>query len=74
MLELPCFYETVALQVAGANRRWRGQFRCRGSRRESAVAQLFSLGVIRTTHESTATTCTMVCNSRDVRVASANFS
>ena len=25
---------------AGANRRWRGQFRCRGSRRESAVAQL----------------------------------
>jgi hypothetical protein len=32
-------------QVAGANRRWRLQFRCRGSRRESAVAQLFSLGV-----------------------------
>ena len=31
-------------QVAGANRRWRLQFRCRGSRRESAVAQLFSLG------------------------------
>ena len=31
-------------QVAGANRRWRGQFRCRGSRHESAVAQLFSLG------------------------------
>src|SRR5208282_6378003 len=31
-------------QVAGANRRWRWQFRCRGSRRESAVAQLFSLG------------------------------
>ena len=31
-------------QVAGANRRWRCQFRCRGSRRESAVAQLFSLG------------------------------
>ena len=30
--------------VAGANRRWRGQFRYRGSRRESAVAQLFSLG------------------------------
>ena len=27
-----------------SNRRWRGQFRCRGSRRESAVAQLFSLG------------------------------
>ena len=30
-------------QVAGANRRWRLQFRYRGSRRESAVAQLFSL-------------------------------
>jgi hypothetical protein len=32
------------MEVAGANRRWRGQFRCRGSRRRSAVAQLFSLG------------------------------
>ena len=31
-------------RVAGANRRWRLQFRCRGSRHESAVAQLFSLG------------------------------
>jgi hypothetical protein len=31
-------------QVAGANRRWRWQFRCRGSRRESAVAQLSTLG------------------------------
>ena len=30
--------------VAGANRRWRWQFRCRGSRRRSAVAQHFSLG------------------------------
>ena len=29
--------------VAGANRRWRLPFRYRGSRRESAVAQLFSL-------------------------------
>ena len=29
-------------QVAGANRRWRCQFRYRGSRRESAVAQLTS--------------------------------
>jgi len=28
------------VQVAGANRRWRIQFRCRGSRHESAVAQL----------------------------------
>jgi hypothetical protein len=27
-----------------SNRRWRWQFRYRGSRRESAVAQLFSLG------------------------------
>ena len=55
------------MEVAGANRRWRGQLafptlprvsgpiqsircanrdRCRGSRRESAVAQLFSLGGI----------------------------
>ena len=32
------------MEVAGANRRWRCQFRYRGSRRESAVAQLFSLG------------------------------
>ena len=32
------------MEVAGANRRWSSQFRCRGSRRESAVAQLFSLG------------------------------
>ena len=31
------------LHAAGANRRWRGQFRCRGSRHESAVAQLFTL-------------------------------
>jgi hypothetical protein len=31
--------------LAGANRRWRCPFRCRGSRRKSAVAQLFSLGV-----------------------------
>jgi hypothetical protein len=36
------------MEVAGANRRWRLQFRCRGSRRESAVAQLFSLGSVRT--------------------------
>jgi hypothetical protein len=34
------------MEVAGANRRWRLQFRCRGSRHESAVAQLFSLGDI----------------------------
>jgi hypothetical protein len=34
------------MEVAGANRRWRWQFRYRGSRRESAVAQLFSLGGI----------------------------
>jgi len=33
------------MEVAGANRRWRLPFRYRGSRRESAVAQLFSLGV-----------------------------
>jgi hypothetical protein len=32
------------MEVAGANRRWRLQFRYRGSRRKSAVAQLFSLG------------------------------
>ena len=29
--------------MPGANRRWRLQFRCRGSRRESAVAQLSTL-------------------------------
>jgi len=34
------------MEVAGANRRWRLQFRYRGSRRESAVAQLFSLADI----------------------------
>ena len=34
-------------KVAGANRRWRRcQFHRRGSRRESAVARLFSLGII----------------------------
>jgi hypothetical protein len=32
------------MEVAGANRRWRLPFRYRGSRHESAVAQLFSLG------------------------------
>src|ERR1035437_1676380 len=32
------------MEVAGANRRWRLPFRCRGSRRESAVAQLSTLG------------------------------
>jgi hypothetical protein len=38
-------YERLgAEQGAGANRRWPPHFRCRGSRRESAVAQLFSLG------------------------------
>src|ERR1035437_5962202 len=34
------------MEVAGANRRWRCQIRCRGSRRESAVAQLSTLGII----------------------------
>ena len=33
---------------AGANRRWRVPFRCRGSRHESAVAQLSTLGHMRT--------------------------
>jgi hypothetical protein len=33
-------------QDAGTNRRWRWPFRYRGSRRESAVAQLFSLVII----------------------------
>jgi hypothetical protein len=31
--------------VDGANRRWRWQFRCRGSRHESAAAQLYSLAI-----------------------------
>src|ERR1017187_1647497 len=35
------------MEVAGANRRWRCQFRYRGSRRRSAVAQLSTLGHIR---------------------------
>ena len=34
------------MEVAGANRRWRWPFRYRGSRRESAVAQLSTLGHI----------------------------
>ena len=34
------------MEVAGANRRWRWPFRCRGSRRRSAVAQLSTLGHI----------------------------
>jgi hypothetical protein len=34
-----------------SNRRCRCQFRYRGSRRESAVAQLFSLGIIEASHE-----------------------
>src|ERR1039457_6758809 len=36
------------MEVAGANRRWRWPFRCRGSRRESAVAQLSTLGIMDT--------------------------
>jgi hypothetical protein len=34
----------MALQVSGANHRWRWQFRCSGSRRKSAVIQLSTLG------------------------------
>ena len=34
--------DCLLMEVAGANRRWRLPFRCRGSRRESAVAQLFN--------------------------------
>jgi len=34
------------MEVAGANSRWRRQFRCRGLRRESAVAQLSTLSNI----------------------------
>jgi hypothetical protein len=34
------------MEVAGANRRWRCQFRYRGSRRESAVAQLSTLAAL----------------------------
>jgi hypothetical protein len=46
MLEMMIgIHEDPAQPVAGANRRCRGQFRSRGSRRESAVAQLFSLGI-----------------------------
>ena len=38
------------MEVAGANRRWRLQFRYRGSRRESAVAQLSTLGSMTRSH------------------------
>ena len=38
--------DCLLMEVAGANRRWRLQFRYRGSRRESAVAQLSTLGHI----------------------------
>jgi len=48
----------VVQPVAGANRRWRGQFRYRGSRRESAVAQL----VRRRYHES------IIYHAADLRV------
>ena len=41
----PCRAAAQFNKIAGANRRWRGQFRCRGSRRESAVAQLFLFGI-----------------------------
>src|ERR1017187_481554 len=37
-------------QVAGANRRWRFQFRCRGSHHESAVAQLSTSRRLRAHH------------------------
>jgi hypothetical protein len=30
----------------GANRRWRGQFRCRGQRHEYGVARLGLLGIM----------------------------
>ena len=40
--------ESLCDLVAGANRRWHLQFRCRGSRHESAVAELFSLAMKRT--------------------------
>jgi hypothetical protein len=38
--------------AARANRRWRGQFRYRGSSHESAVAQLSTLGKNETDEES----------------------
>src|ERR1017187_1001640 len=38
------------MEVAGANRRWRCQLRYRGSRRESAVAQLSMLGRLSIAH------------------------
>ena len=41
--------DDAAQQAPGANRRWPFQFRRRGSRHESAVAQLSTLGHIRTT-------------------------
>src|ERR1035438_6336031 len=42
---MPTMRASFVQQVAGANRRWRLPSRCRGSRHESAVAQLSTLGL-----------------------------
>jgi hypothetical protein len=46
-------------KLPGANRRWRWPFRCRGSRRESAVAQLFSLGRV--------SVCQQICQNKRMK-------
>src|ERR1019366_2067126 len=48
------------MEVAGANRRWRCPFRCRGSRHESAVAQLSTLGSVRRHHKNMKTKTTSI--------------
>src|ERR1017187_2361379 len=57
------------MEVAGANRRWRWQFRCRGSRRESVVAQLFSLG--RIAHIMKTITLILLCLALDTMIVCA---
>ena len=49
------------MEVAGANRRWRWPFRYRGSRHESAVAQLFSLGISHQSHYEIMKTTLPIC-------------
>jgi hypothetical protein len=47
--------ETYENNPNTGNVRWHGYFRCRGSRRESAVAQLFSLGSMSVSQNITTT-------------------
>ena len=42
----PKAHDAIRCNLHSGNRRWRLPFRCRGSRREPAVAQLSTLGII----------------------------